>query len=68
MPPDDNSIEVGVIDSGIMEDHKFIAPAIKKENSKSYINDSSTADYVQGGGHGTKVAGAILYPKWYFRH
>jgi hypothetical protein len=62
IPPDDNSIEVGVIDSGIMEDHKYIAPAIKKENSKSYINDSSTADHVRGGGHGTKVAGAILYP------
>jgi hypothetical protein len=62
IPPDDNSIEVGVIDSGIMEDHKFIAPAIKKDNSKSYTNDNSTADHVLGGGHGTKVAGAILYP------
>ncbi|HYQ57615.1 MAG TPA: S8 family peptidase [Draconibacterium sp.] len=63
LPPDENSIEVGVIDSGVMEEHKFIAPAIKKENSKSYIADSSTADYVPGGGHGTKVAGAILYPQ-----
>lgn len=63
LPPEDNSIEVGVIDSGIMESHKFIAPAIKG-NSKSYIvGDSSTADNVKGGGHGTKVAGAILYPK-----
>lgn len=62
IPPDDNSIEVGVIDSGIMENHKFIAPAIKKDNSKSYTNDNSTADHVRGGGHGTKVAGAILYP------
>lgn len=63
IPPDENSIEVGVIDSGIMENHKFIAPAIKKNNSKSYIDDLSTADHVPGGGHGTKVAGAILYPK-----
>jgi hypothetical protein len=63
IPPDDNSIEVGVIDSGIMENHKYIEAAIKKGNSKSYIDDSSTADHVAGGGHGTKVAGAILYPK-----
>ena len=33
IPPDDNSIEVGVIDSGIMENHKYIAAAIKTENS-----------------------------------
>jgi hypothetical protein len=46
-----------------MENHKFITPAISEE-SKSYVEgDSSTADYVKGGGHGTKVAGAILYPK-----
>ena len=62
IPPDDNSIEVGVIDSGIMENHKYIEAAIKKRNSKSYIDDSSTADHVAGGGHGTKVAGAILFP------
>lgn len=60
--PDANSTVVGVIDSGIMEQHKYIATAIKG-GSKSYVHgDSSTADYVKGGGHGTKVAGAILYP------
>ncbi|NPD45382.1 S8 family peptidase [Lentimicrobium sp. S6] len=63
LPPNEGSIEVGVIDSGIMENHKYIAPAIKKENSQSYIEgDDSTVDHVLGGGHGTKVAGAILYP------
>ncbi|MDP1694690.1 MAG: S8 family peptidase [Candidatus Woesearchaeota archaeon] len=62
IPPDANSIEVGVIDSGIMENHKYIEAAIKRGNSKSYMDDSSTADHVAGGGHGTKVAGAILYP------
>ena len=61
--PDDDSPIVGVIDSGIMENHKYISPAIKGD-SKSYVDgDNSTADYVKGGGHGTKVAGAILYPK-----
>lgn len=60
--PDDESNTIGVIDSGIMENHKFISPAIKGE-SKSYLDgDISTADYVKGGGHGTKVAGAILFP------
>ncbi len=61
--PDDNSPEIGVIDSGIMEGHKYISPAIIEGNSKSYIEgDVSTADYVKNGGHGTRVAGAILYP------
>ena len=64
LPPNTNSTEVGVIDSGIMEKNKYIAPAVKTNNSKSYIEgEDSTADHVKGGGHGTKVAGAILYPK-----
>ncbi|MEI7594410.1 MAG: S8 family peptidase [Bacteroidota bacterium] len=63
LPPDANATEVGVIDSGIMENHKYISPAIT-EYSKSYVEgDTSTADFVRGGGHGTKVAGAILFPK-----
>lgn len=61
--PDGNSPEIGVIDSGIMQGHKYISPAIIEKNSKSYIDgDNSTADYVKNGGHGTRVAGAILYP------
>lgn len=63
LPPDIESPEIGVIDSGIMENHKYIAAAVKSANSKSYIpGDNSTADNVAGGGHGTKVAGAILFP------
>ena len=47
-----------------MENHVFIEKAIKSKNSKSYlINDISVSDEVQMGGHGTRVAGAILYPK-----
>lgn len=61
--PDFDSPEVAVIDSGIMEGHKYISPAIIRANSKSYIvGDDSTADLVKNGGHGTRVAGAILYP------
>lgn len=61
--PDSNAVEIGVIDSGIQEEHKFISKAIHSEKSKSYLKDSnSTADNVPNGGHGTKVAGSILYP------
>lgn len=61
--PDDNSPEIGIIDSGIMENHKYIDRAINPANSKSYVDgDSSTNDKVNNGGHGTKVAGAVLYP------
>lgn len=63
LPPEGDAPEVGVIDSGIMENHRFIAGAINSANSRSYVSgDTSTADKVQGGGHGTKVAGAVLYP------
>ncbi|SMP16364.1 S8 family peptidase [Chryseobacterium profundimaris] len=61
--PEENAPEIGVIDSGIMERNKYISSAIISENSKSYIRgDVSTADHVKSGGHGTRVAGAILYP------
>jgi hypothetical protein len=64
LSPTSDSIEVGVIDSGIMEGNRYLNLAINPANSKSYLDgDTSTADYVQRGGHGTKVAGAILYPK-----
>ncbi|KAB2908476.1 MAG: S8 family peptidase [Ignavibacteriales bacterium] len=63
MPPEDEAPEVGIIDSGIMEYHRFLEPAIIHENSKSYLsNDTTTNDLVKNGGHGTKVAGAVLYP------
>ncbi len=63
LPPEVGSPEVSVIDSGIMENHKYLADAINHSSSKSYLDtDTSTADYVTNGGHGTKVAGAILYP------
>ncbi|MBL7694839.1 MAG: S8 family peptidase [Ferruginibacter sp.] len=54
--------KVCVIDSGIMEGHRLLAPAIDTANSKSYVNGEGPADLVEGGGHGTRVAGAILYP------
>lgn len=62
--PLSNAPKVCVIDSGIQESHRLLDLAIDVSLSKSYVlNDDSKADYVSNGGHGTKVAGAILYPK-----
>ena len=55
---------VCVIDSGIQETHKYLAPAIVGSESYSLLpNNPSTHDEVSDGGHGTRVAGAILYPQ-----
>lgn len=62
--PDQSSPIVCVIDSGIQEEHKFLESAIVNDESISLLpNNSSVSDEVSGGGHGTRVAGAILYPK-----
>ncbi|WP_138989663.1 S8 family peptidase [Larkinella sp. C7] len=55
---------VCVIDSGIMEGHQLLHPAIDSAASYCFIDGHETdvADEVRNGGHGTKVAGAILYP------
>lgn len=64
LPPTKDCSPVCVIDSGIQQGHRLIEPAIDKDNSKSYVDgDDSVADHVENSGHGTKVAGAILYPK-----
>ncbi len=61
--PEENAPVVCIIDSGIQESHRLLEPAIESEKSKSYVEgDDSTADYVKISGHGTKVAGAVLYP------
>lgn len=55
---------VCVIDSGIQENHIWINPAIDTANSFCFVpyeSPTDTADYVSNGGHGTRVAGAILY-------
>ncbi len=63
-PPNINAPKVCVIDSGIQERHSLLRAAIDHNNSRSWIpgEQDQTADHVSGGGHGTKVAGAILYP------
>jgi hypothetical protein len=60
--PSDDSPTICVIDSGMQEQHILLAPAIIPTYSRNYVpNENTTSDQVLGGGHGTKVAGAILF-------
>jgi hypothetical protein len=63
-PPDQNAPKVCVIDSGIQEKHPLLKSAISANDSRSWVPNETdlTADFVQNGGHGTRVAGAVLYP------
>jgi hypothetical protein len=61
--PDPESPKICVIDSGIEEGHALISDAIINSRSLSYLKDDPDVfDKVAGGGHGTRVAGAILFP------
>lgn len=63
LPPVEGAVKICVIDSGIQEEHILIAKAIDSPSSKSYVNgEPEVADFVKQSGHGTKVAGAILFP------
>lgn len=70
LPPDADAPTVCVIDSGIQEEHILLEPAIDKENSYCFLpgrSHSDIADYVRPGGHGTRVAGAVLYKETVIR-
>lgn len=62
--PSADSPIVCIVDSGIQEGHKFLQQAIRVNDSICYLKETKeTSDYVNHGGHGTRVAGAVLYPK-----
>ena len=63
--PKSNAPKVCVIDSGIQERHSLLKAAIDAQNSTCWIPGkiNETADGVSNGGHGTRVAGAVLYPR-----
>ena len=62
--PSQDSPIICVIDSGIQENHRYLASAIVQADSLCLIPDESAVhDEVSNGGHGTRVAGAILYPQ-----
>jgi Subtilase family len=63
-PPPVNAPAVCVIDSGIQEGHYLIESAIDSDSSWCLLPDESptnVSDFVRPGGHGTRVAGAILF-------
>jgi hypothetical protein len=63
-PPAPDAPAVCVIDSGIQERHVLLEPAIDKPTSHCFLPGvaaTDVADYVRPGGHGTRVAGAVLY-------
>jgi hypothetical protein len=63
--PADAASTVCVIDSGIEEGHRWLAPAIDAETSRCFlpgVAKDDVADYYPPQGHGTRVAGAVLYP------
>jgi hypothetical protein len=64
-PPAADAPKICIIDSGIQENHPLLKAAVEHGNSRSWVPSQSdlTADKVQGGGHGTRVAGAFLYPQ-----
>lgn len=62
LPPLPNAPKVCVIDSGIQIRHPLLEPAIDPLGSTSYVpGETATGDFVRTGGHGTRVAGAVLY-------
>jgi len=64
LPPPETAPAVCVIDSGIQEEHFLLEPGIDKATSRCFlpgVSDTDVADYVRPGGHGTRVAGAVLH-------
>jgi hypothetical protein len=53
-----------IIDSGIQEGHPYLASAIATELSRNFLApvESAHDDTTDYGGHGTRVAGAALFP------
>jgi hypothetical protein len=63
-PPDAAAPAVCVIDSGIQEAHVLLQPAIDQASSYCFLpgkNANDIGDFVSPAGHGTRVAGAVLY-------
>ncbi|GAB2913693.1 hypothetical protein GCM10027093_60220 [Paraburkholderia jirisanensis] len=62
--PDADAPAVCVIDSGIQEGHVLLQPGVDLATSHCFLPTSpatAVADEVAPGGHGTRVAGAVLY-------
>ncbi len=63
-PPTEDAPKIGIIDSGIQEGHIYLSPAISNKESICLLkNTRDVSDFVNNGGHGTRVAGAVLFPQ-----
>ena len=63
-PPPADARAVCIIDSGIQEGHSLLAASIDTVMSRCFLPGTppdEVADYVNLGGHGTRVAGAALF-------
>jgi hypothetical protein len=64
LPPAAGAPAVCVVDSGIQEEHLWLEPGIDKASSHCFVPEKASteiADQVPNGGHGTRVAGAVLH-------
>ena len=64
--PSPDAPRVCVIDSGIQENHRLLAPVVVSAESQCFVSgrgSDETQDEVRPAGHGTKVAGAVIYPQ-----
>ena len=64
-PPAANAPVVCGIDSGIQEEHRWLSGAIDRKSSRNFVpgeDANAVADQYPPRGHGTRVAGAVLYP------
>ena len=60
--PTENAPHVCIIDSGIQENHRLLSESIISSESTNYDTfDNTTSDLYGNGGHGTRVAGAVLF-------
>ena len=63
-PPSTTAPTVCVIDSGIQEGHLLLERAVDHDQSRCFLPGlpaTAVADEVSPNGHGTRVAGAVLY-------
>lgn len=64
VPPADDAPAVCIIDSGIQEEHPLLEQGIDRATSHCFLPGvaaTNVMDEVRPGGHGTRVAGAVLH-------
>ncbi|WP_165234405.1 S8 family peptidase [Aquisphaera insulae] len=64
VPPPEDAPAVCIIDSGIQEGHYLLHAAIDVGHSRCFLpgmSPTDVADYFPPSGHGTRVAGAVLF-------